>query len=274
MLFAIRDYLQFRRVGGRYTAFQSDRLQSFYYAQRIPEEVLTELVEYAIILQGSYDSFSSWLIMYLTDSFYSHAIVYRGGGIITHHMTRGTVTEPLSNLYGSGNIFMPISFGGNGGDELAGRREKYAKYSTSHQPKGYNFRKAGFLGLQYLLCINPFGFHYRNWADLGIVLASISAVTWLLGGGAWFAGLAATYWLLVGAVQFYRFRFVRQTTYAEAPEGFFRVGMLVGWVPLWNMAGFQAQMLAVTKHYEDAGVTMKVGKSYATPPHLRMRVKD
>jgi hypothetical protein len=271
MFLAIHDYLKFRRVSGRYTPFQADRMDTLYYIREIPPDVLAEMRDMDSILVGNVNTIMSWAINYLTDSLFSHVAFYRGSGQVAHHLTQGTVIEPITNLFGPGMVFLPVRFGGDDPKIQSGLQEYADRFLRPSV--GYNFRKVASLGVQYLLCINRHGFHWRNYVDLGVVIATISTLALVLGVGVPFVVVAAALWIGVGAVQFYRFR-NRQPLYIDAPEATYRVAMHNGWPVMFNFGGYRDYLMDVQAHFAAQGLAMETGKSYPVPEHLRVRVKD
>lgn len=100
MLFAVIDYLNYRRQKGRFSFKNEKDPMTYAFKSNLPESVVNKLKPADVILLGSYDWLVSWAIMYLTSSQISHLALYIGNREILHETLSGSVKEPIEAIYG------------------------------------------------------------------------------------------------------------------------------------------------------------------------------
>jgi hypothetical protein len=100
MIFAILDYLNYRRRGGRYSRITGSDIMCGAYERELPDEVLMVLQESDSVVVGNFGWWVAWLIMYLTESQVSHVAVYNGNRTIFHATVRGARVDPIEVLFG------------------------------------------------------------------------------------------------------------------------------------------------------------------------------
>lgn len=100
MLFASIDYLCFLTQKGRYSRKNEKEPMAYAFEESIPEDVVNSLQIGDIILQGSFNCWLYWAIMYYTNSLINHCAVYIGNRQILHVTLSGSVKEPIESLYG------------------------------------------------------------------------------------------------------------------------------------------------------------------------------
>lgn len=110
MLFALYDYLQYRKRSGRYEKDinKSGSLMGQAFDGNIPEKILSLLNSGDIICIQNFGWWVSWLIMYLTSSSISHVTFYIGNRTITHMTLDGLVKEPIEILYKPESRILPF----------------------------------------------------------------------------------------------------------------------------------------------------------------------
>jgi hypothetical protein len=101
------DYINYRRIRGRYSRSIGRDLMCGAYVGALPEEIMLILQAGDTILVGNFESWISWLIMYLTNSQISHVAVYVGDGKILHATQRGGEIAPISMLFGKNVRLLP-----------------------------------------------------------------------------------------------------------------------------------------------------------------------
>lgn len=273
MIFLIKDYLDWRSINGRYTPFSSSNLESWHYQKHIPKDVLALLSDGDIILSANYNSKISWIIMYLTDSLYSHAAIYSEDGNIMHSTTKGVLYEPLRNYFGLGRVFLPISFSGKRPKDKK-LKNFYINNYTEENRKKYNYRKVILIGLSTVLCLHPQNFKKNYFFDLSIVTLPLSAA---LG----YFGLQVIALLLVGTLSvigLYRvflFRRHGYVFYVSTPGGFSKYALRSQeFTALINAKGFQRYMINLARLIEKDQGELKAGTTYKIPKGARVKIRQ
>jgi hypothetical protein len=235
--------MSFKALSGRYTPFIGYKLESLCYYKHIPDEALGELDQGSMILMGDYNSVISWLIMYLTDSTFSHIMVYDRNGFVAHQTIDGYKYQKIDELFGRRKRFLPVQFP-DGPRKLYDAEEISEKLRAISQP-GYDFIGVTAAGLSYLLCLNPIGFHMRQFYDLMYVLLVVALM---------FAILSAALkpMIFVGAVGvlllFYRAvcrSIYGPSFYGKTPESIWRLCVYSNWRPKFNLLGFRDHMMSL-----------------------------
>lgn len=110
MVFALYDYVQYRRKRGRYIRDinKSGSFMGRGFDGSIPNELITLLKAGDIICVQSFDWWLSWFIMYLTSSSISHVAQYLGNGQIAHMGLDGLAIEPVERLFRPQARFLPV----------------------------------------------------------------------------------------------------------------------------------------------------------------------
>jgi hypothetical protein len=100
------DYLQYRRLRGRYGNGRGCLLPDLF-DETIPNDVLALLKPADLIWMHSKRSIRSWLIMYYCHLPLSHVSMYLGDGKIAHATTGGVISHPIQDLFNRGYRFLP-----------------------------------------------------------------------------------------------------------------------------------------------------------------------
>jgi hypothetical protein len=111
MLFALADYLAYRRRSGRYSREKSRSPMAFGFDFELPPKAIAALRPGDAIFLLTFDSWLSWAVMYMTNSEVSHAAIYLGDGLISHATLGGVVKEPVRSLYGRSCRLLPCLIG-------------------------------------------------------------------------------------------------------------------------------------------------------------------
>ena len=106
MLCLFWDYLQYRRLSGRYGNGRECLLPDLF-DETIPDDVLALLKSGDLIWMHSKHSIRSWLILYYCHLPLSHVSIYLGDGKITHATTGGVVIHAIHCLFNRGYRFLP-----------------------------------------------------------------------------------------------------------------------------------------------------------------------
>ena len=272
MILAVWDYICFRKLKGRYLPYASGRLSNMCFYESIPEIFLEEMKTGDTIIMGNNNNFISWLVMYATDSVYSHLAVYQSDRTIFHMTLEGPIVESIESLFGRKKRFMIARHKSElksirSSDFLNQEnlpkifRKKYTKFRT--------FLK----GMKFCLCIHPLGFSLRNFIDLNIIVLSGAAISFLL--KAWvvlaFCGLFV---LWVWVLQTIRFIKKLPSVYPETPESFIRAHDCLGFDLLYNMSGYQSYMMSAHEYliskFGEKGLV--VGRSYRLPDGAKLQI--
>jgi len=109
MIFALYDYLCYRARSGRYSRNYSANHMAAAWDCPLPEQTLSLLTTGDILLYQSFNSISSWLIMYGTSSHVSHIGVYVSKGKIFHSTPPlGAILEDIKNTYSPATRILPL----------------------------------------------------------------------------------------------------------------------------------------------------------------------
>jgi hypothetical protein len=92
MLFALWDYSNYRRRVSRYSDAELERKCGIRAARaNFPDR--SHLIPGAIILFHTRNSFLAWVVMYYTDSVWSHCAIIVNGGDVVHATTSGVFKQ-------------------------------------------------------------------------------------------------------------------------------------------------------------------------------------
>lgn len=99
MLFALTDYLAYKRRVGRYAKGYRESPMRAAWTGALPEHVIKLLRPGCIIFVQRFNNVGSWAIMYFSQSV-SHVVLYTGDRQIVHALPkRGVVKEKVECLY-------------------------------------------------------------------------------------------------------------------------------------------------------------------------------
>jgi len=107
MILALIDYIHYKKRNGYYN-LKNDPIMRYGFYCEIPSPTIDALEPGDIIFIFSYDSFISWIIMYLTKARMSHTAMYLGDKNIIHATTEGIISEPIKSLFGKNSVLLPL----------------------------------------------------------------------------------------------------------------------------------------------------------------------
>jgi hypothetical protein len=264
VIFAIYDRIDFGEVAGRYTVFQSSKLETWCYYDFIPDKVLAHLDVGDVILVGNNDDWLSWIIMYLTDSTFSHLMMYDPEGFVAHMTLDGYCHQRISELFGLGMRFLPARH-----RVVIDRPNKKSRLKESLKnlpPYRYGYARPLLVGLSLILCISPLGFHRRQFGDLCYFLfvSAFLAIPFSAGFALWQGALS--YLCLVFVYQIIcRKLFGRRPFFAGTPEHIWRLCEYGEFQPFLNIEGFQKYMLSMAEVLKKEYGELKPGFAYPIP---------
>ncbi len=137
MICLISDYIQYRRLRGRYGNGRGCLLPDLF-DESIPEVVLALLKPADMIWMHSKHSIRSWLIMYYCHLPLSHVSIYLGDNEIAHATTDGALTHSIYLLFNQGYRFLPCRI--LVGD--AKKRESVKHVARERTGTPYSYRRA------------------------------------------------------------------------------------------------------------------------------------
>jgi hypothetical protein len=163
------------------------------FEDRLPHKFIDLMVPGDGILIGSFNSWFSWLIMYLTNSQVSHCVLYVGEGQIAHATLDGVSIDTIDSLFKPRVRLLPFHLPMS---EEARSKIKDILEKTVGTPYGMQhvFRKACLIlsGRDW-----PF-FRWRFFLDVVLFLALLDLPFFLLLGVPVLCWLIAPYLVLVG----------------------------------------------------------------------------
>jgi hypothetical protein len=98
MLLALIDYIRYRTKPGRFGNLRLGSLMQYAFRGSLPKGLVDRLQVGDLLFTQRLHSFSSWAVMYLTKSEFSHVALYAGTGRIVHATLAGVMEEPLEAL--------------------------------------------------------------------------------------------------------------------------------------------------------------------------------
>src|SRR5687767_3052512 len=107
MLFAARDYFQFRKRSGHWAEHAPHSIMGRAYLNRLPDAAIASLQPGDVVFCSYYDSLLSWLVSYLTSTEISHVAAVSGPGTIIHATLGGVVEEDVESLFAPGGRLLP-----------------------------------------------------------------------------------------------------------------------------------------------------------------------
>ena len=107
-MFALFDYVRYRKGWGRYRPGNKGGRFPFAFWHELPQDAVNILRPGDAIFLGTANSFLAWMIMYFSDAPLSHVALYVGNERIVHATLSGVVNEPLSCLFGQNNLLIPV----------------------------------------------------------------------------------------------------------------------------------------------------------------------
>lgn len=106
MLFALLDYINYRRAKGRYGTAVGASGMAIAYRDALPKEVIDQLEEGDTIFTQRMDSIFSWGTMYFASSMVDHVAVYVGDGKVFHSTLGGSKLHSI-NAVAKGARILP-----------------------------------------------------------------------------------------------------------------------------------------------------------------------
>ena len=164
MIFAIYNRIDFTDLDRRYTPFLSSKLEALCYYESIPDDILDSLEVGDVILVGNYDGWLSWLIMYLTDSTFSHLMLYDVDGFVGHMTLSGYRYQKINEFFGPRMRFLPARLSGT--VATPDQRKSMSKSLRDDLHIRMDTRVL-FYWACHIFCVSiAFGFHRRQFGDL------------------------------------------------------------------------------------------------------------
>lgn len=223
MIFAIFDYIQYRRRAGRYQRDinKSGSLMGRSFNGKIPGEIIARLRPGDLICIQNFDWWVSWAIMYLTGSSISHVAFYLGDGVIGHMTLDGAVKEPVERLWKSDARFLPFIW-------FMSDRQRQLIEASMDELSAVVYYDCWLLVRKALRILSGRAWGSFRWtlfADVVFSTALLDLVTVLVVGIPVFSALLVPYTLLLIVN---RLRFTQEPVLAGSPEelinGLFRTG--------------------------------------------------
>lgn len=110
MIYALMDYFHYRKRTGRFSRNIDKSIMGGAFEEKLPEGFVSILKTGDVLFIQTFDSWISWIIMYLTQTDISHVAMYMGNRTILHATLSGVVREEIDNLFGSGIRILPVAF--------------------------------------------------------------------------------------------------------------------------------------------------------------------
>ena len=107
MLFALLDYIDYQKRRGRFSRDYRHSIMGGAFEGSLPSKCLNDLRAGDVLFVETFNSFISWLVMYLTRSEISHVAFYLGNRQISHATLAGVIIEPVENLFDSNTRILP-----------------------------------------------------------------------------------------------------------------------------------------------------------------------
>ena len=139
MVFALIDYINFTREGGRFSRKNEKEPMAYAFEDSIPDDIAKSLRVGDAIMCSSFNWWVSWAIMYLTSSQISHCAIYVGDGEIIHMRLSGFSKEPLRSLFGKKQRFIIGRFRVPEGFSKGFPLQKYSSILYSKRMLFYKF---------------------------------------------------------------------------------------------------------------------------------------
>jgi hypothetical protein len=263
MIAALNDFDKFTSMAGRYTPFLSSRMESLCYYESMPDDEINKLHQGDVLLVGNYNNFLSWLVMYLTDSTFSHLMIYDCDGYVSHMTLEGYKYQKLYEVFGKRKRFLAIRH-----PKWVDFNEKVSQQLRSGpQRTRYGYRRPFFVGISYFLCLNPFGFQRRQYFDIGYLFLSVGVGLGILTGSGAALVIALGYLSIIFVYQCVCRKIFGYPLYPGTPEQLWRLCQLGEFVPMLNIRGFQRYMMSIA-HVLGRDGELAEGKSYPIPEGL------
>lgn len=122
MLFALWDYLLYRKRCGPYGNNSDKNAMAIGHTTRLPREVVEALDVGDIIFTQGLRSTTSWGVMYFSNADCDHCATYIGNGYIMHMTLSGSRVDKLNVLYGQTRL-LPVKMTFLDGGPPPGYRE-------------------------------------------------------------------------------------------------------------------------------------------------------
>jgi hypothetical protein len=169
MIFAVLDYLRYRRRTGKYGRTGALR---FAFIGHPTHRLWPILQEGDVLFVATYGHFLSWLIMYVTDSPFSHAAVYIGNEQIAHMTTGGFAVEGVDALCDSNTAIVPVMLP----ETAVNRRQKLKDVLRKYRNEPYGWIPAVLKGVRILLARDLPAYRLKFAADLFLLTSVLDAL--------------------------------------------------------------------------------------------------
>jgi len=108
MIFALRDFLQYRSKKGRFSRSYKASFMGAAFQGGLSPKAIAELRPGDLLFIETLNSWISWLVMYMTKSEISHVAFYVGDHSIAHATLSGVAVEPIEVLYDQETRILPF----------------------------------------------------------------------------------------------------------------------------------------------------------------------
>ena len=216
---------------------------------------------------GSYTNALSWLVMYSTDSNFSHCGAYAGGGKFVHITTSGFSEDNLSDMFGEGTTFLPLSIKDQNGNVIDGSKVLELWRGSDR----YNWKQVTKMGIGYLSFLDPKNYAWRNYFDIAYILYTMSILYLILFGYFIFTEISTTILLTLFVYRMICRKIYGPPIFTATPEQIIRC-MKLGYriEPQLNLSGFQFYMSNIYNYIVSNNIEMK--GDIEVPEHLRLRM--
>lgn len=210
MFFTVRDYVNFRRLAGKYDVTKSSSQLGSSFRSHLPVSVTEHLEVGDVIFTFNKTSVLSWVVCYFTKGVFSHVALVAAPGMIAESDATGTGIRKFDSLYGKGKYLLAVKNNLNSDERL--RLDNQLKMIPN---LNYAWKELFANGLEVIACKYPNLFRTSYIWD-GLILATLLDVFVVsIIGLPVFLVLFGVYLLLVG-IMWVSWRFFRRT-----PTGFF-----------------------------------------------------
>jgi hypothetical protein len=177
MLFALYDYFHYRRRSGRYRRDINRDPMAAAWEGGIPDDILGLLSDGDILFFQTFDSVTSWGIMYGTSSLVSHVGFYFSGHRIGHAMPKkGVVLESISQYFKPNIRILPTTIPNKPASISP------ESFTARYEDIGYGYSIVTRKAINILLGRHWYYFRWKFFVDAAVALAFMDAPLLILLG--------------------------------------------------------------------------------------------
>lgn len=161
----------------------------------LPLNALEKLQPGDVLFVQRFDSWMSWVVMYLTKSEISHVAFYVGNNAVSHATVSGVLTEPIESLYSENTRILPCIWPWPAKARAQILFTMQQNYSNT--PYGW-----GVVAKKAMRIITGRDWRYFRWSfviDFLLVLLALDIPVFLVAGHLFFSWLILAYLVVVGA---------------------------------------------------------------------------